>query len=60
MKEYKDLLKLVLEKGTMQENRTDTNAITYFGTQSRYDLTNGFPLVTTKKMAYKSIFHELI
>lgn len=60
MKEYKDLLKLVLENGVMQENRTDTNAIAYFGTQSRYDLTKGFPLLTTKKMAYKSIFHELI
>lgn len=60
MKEYKDLLKLVLENGIMQENRTDVNAITYFGTQSRYDLTKGFPLVTTKKMAYKAIFHELL
>ncbi|RXY96255.1 thymidylate synthase [Malacoplasma penetrans] len=60
MKEYKDLLKLVLDNGIMQENRTDTDAIAYFGTQSRYDLTKGFPLLTTKKMAYKAIFHELL
>ncbi|MDE5949494.1 MAG: thymidylate synthase [Malacoplasma sp.] len=60
MKEYKDLLKLVLENGILQENRTGTKAITYFGTQSRYDLTKSFPLLTTKKMAYKAIFHELI
>ncbi len=60
MKEYKKLLKLVLKNGTLQENRTKTKAITYFGTQSKYDLTKGFPLLTTKKMAYKAIFHELI
>ncbi|MDE5545461.1 MAG: thymidylate synthase [Malacoplasma sp.] len=60
MKEYKDLLRLVLENGILQENRTGVKAITYFGTQSRYDLSKNFPLLTTKKMAYKAIFHELI
>ncbi|MDE5953032.1 MAG: thymidylate synthase [Malacoplasma sp.] len=51
MKEYKDLLKLVLENGILQENRTGTKAITDFGTQDRYDLTKSVPLVNTKKMA---------
>lgn len=60
MKQYKQLLKLVLEKGTMHENRTGVNAISYFGTQTRYDLTQGFPLLTTKKVAYKAVFHELL
>lgn len=60
MKQYKQLLKLVLEKGTMHENRTGVNAISYFGTQTRYDLTQSFPLLTTKKVAYKAVFHELL
>lgn len=60
MKQYKQLLKLVLEKGTMHENRTGVNAISYFGAQTRYDLTQGFPLLTTKKVAYKAVFHELL
>lgn len=60
MKQYLELLKNVLENGAMQENRTRINTITYFGTQTRYDLTNGFPLLTTKKMAYKAIFLELL
>lgn len=60
MKQYKELLQLVLEKGTMHENRTGVNAISYFGTQTRYDLTEGFPLLTTKKVAYKAVFHELL
>ena len=60
MKQYLDLLKLVLENGEKHENRTDTCAISYFGTQTRYDLTKGFPLLTTKKMAYKAIIAELL
>lgn len=60
MKQYKHLLKLVLKKGNMHKNRTGINAISYFGTQTRYDLTKGFPLLTTKKVAYKAVFHELL
>lgn len=60
MQQYLDLLNLVLKNGTLQNNRTNTKAISYFGCQSRYDLTSGFPLLTTKKMAFKSILLELL
>lgn len=60
MKQYLDLCKFVLENGTLSNNRTNIDAISYFGLQTRYDLRKGFPLLTTKKMAYKSIFHELL
>lgn len=60
MIQYQKLLQLVLTKGEWTTNRTKINTLTYFGTQSRYDLTKGFPLLTTKKMAYKAIFTELI
>lgn len=60
MRQYLDLLKNVLDNGTCLQNRTSIDAISYFGTQTRYDLTKGFPLLTTKKMAYKSIFLELL
>ncbi|MCF0218067.1 MAG: thymidylate synthase [Malacoplasma sp.] len=60
MEQYKDLLRLVLEKGILQKNRTGIDCISYFGTQTRYDLRKGFPLLTTKKMAYKAIFYELL
>lgn len=60
MKQYLDLLELVMKNGDYHENRIKVNAISYFGTQTRYDLKKGFPLLTTKKMAYKSIFLELL
>lgn len=60
MKEYKKLLKLILKKGTLHENRTGVDAISYFGTQTRYNLEKGFPLLTTKKVAYQAVFHELL
>lgn len=60
MKPYLDLLKLVLDKGEETPNRTGINTISLFGTQSRYDLRKGFPLVTTKKVYTKAIIHELL
>lgn len=60
MKQYQKLLKLVLKKGSLHANRTGVDAISYFGTQTRYDLTKGFPLLTTKKVAYNAIIHELL
>lgn len=60
MKQYLDLLRLVLEKGTPSSNRTNVLTYNYFGTQSHYNLEEGFPLVTTKKVYFKAIVHELL
>lgn len=59
-KEYIRLVNLVLEKGRVKENRTGINTIGTFGAQARFDLSEGFPLLTTKKVAFKSIVHELL
>jgi thymidylate synthase len=60
MKTYLDSLKFVLENGSVREDRTGVGTIGVFGVQSRYNLTNGFPAVTTKKLAFKACLSELL
>src|SRR5262245_59463383 len=57
---YEDLLRVVLERGTPKSDRTGTGTRSLFGHQLRYDLSAGFPLITTKKVHTKSVIYELL
>jgi thymidylate synthase len=58
--QYHYLLRLVLQKGKPKEDRTGVGTISYFGAQARFDLSEGFPLLTTKRVHFKSIVYELL
>ncbi len=60
MKEYLKLIKTVLKKGVRKTNRTGIDTISYFGYQMRYDLSKGFPIITTKEVHFKSVVGELL
>jgi thymidylate synthase len=60
VKQYVDFLQTILDRGTVKKDRTGVGTISYFGLDMRFDLSQGFPLLTTKKVHIRSILHELL
>jgi thymidylate synthase len=60
MKQYLDLMRFVKENGVCRDDRTGVGTLSVFGYQMRFDLAEGFPALTTKKLHFRSIIHELL